>query len=233
MKLDERRSAIALRRQGWTYDAIKRQLGVSKGTLSSWLRHVPYTPTEGTRVRRRLASIAAGLVLHHRKLARTTAIQREAEQSLPEVDRDMLHLLGVMAYWTEGSKTQDGIVAFTNTDPSLIRLVQRWWMECCGVDPNRLRLHIRVHHDTVREDAEAYWRGVTGIPESQCEKTTIKESGSGGRRIRKIRNGIATIKVCDTNFHYRIAGWIQGLINQLALDGGVSKYEMPPSEGSI
>ena len=218
MKIAERHTAIALRQKGWTYTAIQHSLMVSKGTLSRWLRTVPYKPLGATLERRRLASIASGQVLHRRKLERIEQIQHEAEQSLPCTTRETLHLLGIMAYWTEGSKTQNGVVAFTNTDPSLIRLVRRWWIEYCGVDPKRLRLHLRVHHDIARAEAEAYWQSATGIPSAQCEKTTVKESGSGGRRIRKLRHGIATIKVCDTNFYYRIQGWINGLVKQLDLE---------------
>ena len=217
MKAVEHHAAIAFRQEGLTFSAIQCRLGVSKATLSRWLKHIPYQPTPETLTRRRLASIAAGQVLHRRKLQRVAQIQDEAERSLPVLTRDVLHLLGIMAYWTEGSKTPNGVVAFTNTDPLLIRLVQRWWIECCGVDSRRLRLHLRVHDDVAIADAEAYWRSVTGIPADQCEKTTVKESGSGGRRIRKIRHGIAAIKVCDTNFYYRIQGWIHGLTNQLTL----------------
>ena len=218
MKLVERQRATSLRANGWTYTAIQEQLKVSKGTLSRWLHDIPYTPTGQTLTRRRLASIAAAQVLHQRKLQRVRRVQDEAERSLPIIAREALHLLGIMAYWTEGSKTQDSVVAFTNTDPVLIRLVLRWWLECCGVDSRRLRLHIRVHDDVAKADAETYWGAITGIPKEQWEKTTIKESSSGGRRVRKLRHGIAAIKVCDTNFYYRIAGWIHGLAKQLSLD---------------
>ena len=212
MKTVEHNVAIELRQNGWTYSSIGKYLGVSRGSLSRWLRSVPYVPTPETLTRRKLASVAVGEVLHHRKIERVTRIQTDAKQSVSHITQESLHLLGIMAYWAEGSKTQDALVAFTNTDPLLIQLVQRWLIECCGVDSKRLRLHIRVHDDMVAKDAEVFWRTITGIPIEQCEKTTIKESGSGGRRMRKIRHGIATIKVCDTNLHYRIRGWIEGLI---------------------
>lgn len=216
MKIAERGLAITLRRDGWTYSAIQRRLCVSKGSLSRWLRGVPYTPSDQTLARRKLASVAAGQVLHQRKLDRVERIYEEARQNLPDINRDTLHWLGIVAYWAEGSKTQDGLVAFTNTDPLLIQLIREWLIECCGADPGRFRLHIRVHRDIARADAETYWRAVTGIPPEQCERTTIKESGSGGRKARKLRHGIATIKVCDTNLHYRIQGWIRGLCDRLS-----------------
>lgn len=223
MKLGDRQTATALRQKGWTYAAIQSLLGVSKGTLSNWLRDVAYQPTNETTRRRQLASIAAGQVLHQRKLQRVARIQDEAEQSLPPVDKQILHFLGIMAYWAEGAKTQDRVVAFTNTDPVLIQLVQKWWLECCDVQPERLRFRIRVHTDTAVADAEEYWGAITGIPKNQWDKTTVKECGSGGRRIRKLRYGIATIKVCDTIFFYRIQGWIRGLTSQFDLPASVAQ----------
>ena len=218
MKTEEQYKATILRREGWAYSEIQRFLGVSKGSLSRWLQSVPYVPNNETVARRKLASIAAGDVLHQRKLKRVSQIQRDAKSEISQkAAREFLHLLGVVAYWAEGSKTHDNLVAFTNTDPLLIRLVQRWLVESCGVDPGRLRLHIRVHNDIAKIDAEIFWRHLTGIPAAQCEKTTIKDSGSYGRRKRKVRHGIATLKVCDTRLHYRIRGWTEGLIDVLGL----------------
>lgn len=40
-KDEHREAAVALRREGRSYDEIRRELGVSKGTLSLWLRGLP------------------------------------------------------------------------------------------------------------------------------------------------------------------------------------------------
>ena len=41
MRFEEKQRALALRRQGWSYNDILKEVGVSKSTLSLWLRDVP------------------------------------------------------------------------------------------------------------------------------------------------------------------------------------------------
>ena len=88
----------------------------------------------------------------------------------------------------------------------------KWLRKICCVPETKLHLHVRVHRDTDVEKTERYWSEITKIPRKRFYKTTIKTSGSGGKRYNKLSNGIASIKVCDTNLFYKIKGWIEGLI---------------------
>jgi len=217
MKITERTKSIELRKKGLTYPEIAEQLFVSRSSLSLWLRDIPYVPTQETRYKRRLASINTGRLLHQRKLKRTSRIKWEARREIYNLNSDELKLLGIMAYWAEGSKTKDSLVQFVNTDPKLIKLALRWLRESCDVPERKIRCHLRVHPDTDRKKAEDYWSKVTKIPKERFSKTTIKISGSGGRGYNKISNGIASVRVCDTNLFYKIRGWIEGLIDNACL----------------
>jgi len=213
MKLKERYKAIELRKQGLTYPEIQDRIHVSKASLSYWLRDIPYVPTELTKSRRKIASIRTGQMLHNRKLRRVIQIMVKAKKEISSINNRQLKLLGVMAYWAEGSKTQDNLVQFTNSDPKIIKFVLKWLKESCGVSPNKLHFHLHAHPDVNEEKSEKYWSKITNIPLSQFHKTTAKISGSSGRRYNKLENGVATITVCDTNLHYRIKGWIEGLFS--------------------
>ena len=48
MKLFIKEKAIKLRKEGYSYSYIKDKLGISKGTLSYWLRDIKYVPNEYT-----------------------------------------------------------------------------------------------------------------------------------------------------------------------------------------
>ncbi|MFC1699766.1 helix-turn-helix domain-containing protein [Candidatus Omnitrophota bacterium] len=217
MKLYEREKAIKLRKQGLTYSEIGQRLKVSKGSLSLWLRKISYVPTEQTLQRIRMASIRNGQILHSRKIRRITQAKTAAKQEMTRINAKELKLLGAMAYWTEGSKTKDHLVQFTNSDPKMIKFVLRWLRETCHVHEDKFRVHLRVHPDTDRKKLESYWSAVTSIPLTQFHKTTTKISGSNGRRHNKLNYGIAKITVCDTNLFYRIAGWIEGLVENSKL----------------
>jgi len=214
MKIVEREKAIKLRGKGLTYAEIGQRLGVSKGSLSLWLGNVPYVPTKETNERRRMASINTGQVLHRRKIERITQIKTEAAQEISDIGSKELKLLGIMAYWAEGSKTKDDLVKFTNTNPRFIKFVLRWLREICCVPKEKLRLHLRVHRDIDIESTEGYWSKITKIPRKQFYKTTIKTSGSNGRRFNKLSNGIVSIIVCDTKLFYKIMAWIEAVVDK-------------------
>ena len=211
MKIIERQKAVKLRKKGWTYAEIGKCLGVSRGALSLWLRNIPYVPSEATRRRRQLASLKASQVLHKRKLKRITQIKKIAKQEIEHIKNNELKLLGIIAYWAEGSKTEDHFVRFTNSDPIMIKFILRWLREICCVPEEKLRVHLRVHPDVDKKVTENYWSKVTGIPLTQFNKTTAKVSGSNGRRYSKLGYGIARITVCSTDLYYKIIGWIEGL----------------------
>jgi len=217
MKIVERQKAVELRKKGLTYTEIGQCLNVSKSSLSCWLREIPYVPTEETTRKRKLASRNNGLVLHRQKIQRINRIKEEAKREIATLKSNELKLLGAMAYWAEGSKTQDSKVKFTNTDPRFIRFAIKWLMKACCVPKEKIHLHIRVHRDTDKENAKKYWSELTDIPKNQFQKTTIKTSGSNGRRHNKLKCGILSVSVYDTNLFYRIMGWIEALVENARL----------------
>lgn len=217
MKIVERQKAIELRKKGLTYSEIEQRLSVSRGSLSLWLRNIPFAPSEEGRNRRRLASLRSSQVLHRRKIQRISQIMTAAKEETPNIKLDELKLLGAMAYWTEGSKTKDSLVKFTNSDPKFIKFALKWLREVCGVPEEKLRVHLRIHSDLNRKQIEQYWSKMTGIPLNRFHKTTFKISSSSGKRYNKLNYGIATITVCDTNLFYRIRGWIEGIIENAKL----------------
>ena len=137
-KDDLRAEARQLRTLGQDYEEIAAALGVAKSSVSIWVRDLPRVTrsstaegkersAEGTRrywAARRLAKEA------DRAAARTTA----APQIGALTNRELI-IVGAIAYWCEGSKNKPGPwndhVAFTNSDPALIRLFLRF-LEAAG-----------------------------------------------------------------------------------------------------
>ena len=68
MKLQEKFNAIRLRKQGKSYREIKKRVGVSKGTLSLWLRDIELTHRQlAVLLRGREKSRYAGAKANQRK----------------------------------------------------------------------------------------------------------------------------------------------------------------------
>lgn len=109
-KDDLRERAVAMREEGRSYREIREVVGVSKSTLSLWLRHVPLTdeqrlalslrsPAGATRRARAIRASAA---------QRRTHIQAEARAQIAGLSESELFVGGVVAYWLKGRRTSRG-----------------------------------------------------------------------------------------------------------------------------
>lgn len=211
MKLEERQQSIELRKKGFTYAEITEQLNVSKSSLSGWLRNVSYNPSESSLKKRRLASVRNGKVNHYKKLLRVKDIKTFAKSEVQKLKEGELKLLGIMAYWCEGSKTRDSLVQFTNSGPRLIKLMVKWFKLSCDVPESVLRVRVYLHANINPEKAKEYWSKITKVPLSQFYQVTLKSSRSRGKRIKQLPYGVASIVVCDTKLFYQIQAWTEQL----------------------
>ncbi|MGH9229707.1 MAG: hypothetical protein ACRD07_13470, partial [Acidimicrobiales bacterium] len=121
-KVAERERARDLRAQAWTINEIVAELGVSKSSVSIWVRDVEFD--EAARAARAGAHRNRGARKRrpHRqrkeKLAQIERLMMEGRQRIGWVsDRDLL-IAGTALYAGEGGKT-DGGVSFANSDPRM------------------------------------------------------------------------------------------------------------------
>ena len=116
-RVEERQRARELRARSWTLNEIANELGVSKSSVSTWVRDVEFAP----RPRNRGHPAGPKHPMRVKKEAEIERCRLEAEQwqtTLTERDLEMF-VLGL--YAGEGSKT-DGEVAMANTDPAYLSM---------------------------------------------------------------------------------------------------------------
>ena len=112
-KVKEQEQARALRARNHTLADIARTLGVSKSSVSLWVRDVPFTPTLRLRGPHRRPHPA-----HEAKLRQIEALNREGKKRLGVLTDEVLLAAGIALYAGEGSKT-DGKVRFSDSDPRM------------------------------------------------------------------------------------------------------------------
>jgi hypothetical protein len=146
------------RAQGQTYVEIAAELGVSKSSVSLWVRDMP---REGRlsyeEYRKRNAEGVAGhwdAIRSLREARRHAACERAAAEIGTLSDREIL-IAGAIAYWCEGSKNKpyrrpSNRVIFINSDPDLILFFLRF-LAASGVTPDRLICRVAIHERTSRE----------------------------------------------------------------------------------
>ncbi|RII15031.1 hypothetical protein DSC45_19235 [Streptomyces sp. YIM 130001] len=221
-KDDLRAKARELRLQGRTYDQIQLELGVSKSSISLWVRDLP-TP-ERKRSREESAAIARRgweAKLRIREEERQQA-KLEAARSVGALSPRELFLVGVGLYWSEGSKDKPydrrEKVVFVNSDPGMIQ-VYLAFLDLLGIERERIRFTVMIHESADIPAAERYWADLVGADRSAFYKTTIKKHSPRTRRknIGPTYRGCLTVKVLGSaDLYRRIEGSWWGIVDAVA-----------------
>jgi transposase-like protein len=218
----EKAQAIKLRLQGKSYSDINRALGVSRATLSQWLRNLPLSPIAQRRIATKRSATAKALQGANQRKS-TEAAQRAYElraagtHTIGQLSfRDLL-IAGSMLYWAEGYKKpvfQGGktrtyhSVRMSSGDPEIIGLFSRFLRIVCGVRTVDIRINLTMRSpgDTARH--AAMFARNAGVPISQIAvKIPAKEANKGPSELRPI----AQLIVNNTALYHTIMGFIDGL----------------------
>lgn len=219
-KDDLRELAIAMRRDGKSYREIREALGVSKGSLSLWLRDVHLSEEHRAALQERQVAGRERAVetLKARRVARERTIVREAAAQVCELAESELFVAGVVAYWAEGSKNKpwrrSESVRFVNSDPGMIRLFLRW-LDLLGIEQERIFLRLSIHESADVPRALEYWAEVVNILNPRFLKTVLKRHNA--TTIRKNTSeeyrGCLTVRVAgSTRLCRQIDGWFHGIV---------------------
>jgi hypothetical protein len=211
-KLEERHRARELRARAWTLREIAEELGVSRSSVSVWVRDVPFTPRPRNR-----GHPTGPHKLRARKEAEIERLHAEGRARIGRLsDRELL-VAGLALYAGEGAK-RDGAVAFSNSDAGLIRFYCHWLRRFFEIDEGRLRLRIYLHQGLDIDEAHDFWSGLTEIPHSQINKP-YRAAPDAALRNSKHPFGCATVTYNCSVTHRQIIGMIAALFGPVQ-DGG-------------
>lgn len=215
--------AIILRKAGYSYGMIKDKLGVSKSTLSSWLREIHFTPNSEVVEKIGEARLRSGLHNHNIKFENKARMELEAAKDIGSLSQRDLFMLGIGLYLGEGSKSQEEI-RIVNSNPKILQIGMKWLREFGGAQLNHFRIAIHGYPDQNIDDLVSFWSGVLNLPREQFIKTSIdmRENKSNSKR-RKLPYGTAhlyvkgggTLPLGVKNLHRKIIGWIEAATNQV------------------
>lgn len=184
-KSEERIKAYALRREGKSVKEIAKALDVSRGSVSVWVRDIMLTSSQKEQLRKRqIAAGHKGRVLgaemnRANKLSRLLHAKEEAERNLSALSKNQLYFLGLGLYWGEGTKSRNSALSVANSDPEVILLMKKWFMECFDVEDSRFvpRVFISDTHRYREQVIIGFWAELLGLPVSQFRKTVFLDKG--------------------------------------------------------
>ncbi len=195
-----REQAIKLRIEGHTYGQIRRTLGVSKSTLSGWLKNLPLS-SEQTILLTKNKSLAKDLAIEKYRITRTNQrLERikkvliQQEKALLPLSKRELFFAGLFLYWGEGAKLR-GRVSISNTDPKIIKFALFWMTEILNIPSDKILVRLHLYKDMNGEEVISFWSACLNLPKEQFGKPYIKKSNREGLTYKSFGHGTC-------NLHY-------------------------------
>lgn len=215
MKKEEKEQARLLREGGMSLNEIVHEVGVSKASVSLWVRDIKLSDKQKKKLSAHGRSIESVEKRRINRITNTLARHQKvidaAKENIPTLSKHELLLVGTALYWGEGGKTNRGMARISNADPKVIQFMMRFFKEICGVPPKKFRGHVHTFSHLNAENAEKYWSRVSGIPRQQFYKTYSKPSVASKGKRDSLPHGTFQIYVCDTTIFLTIKGWIEKL----------------------
>jgi Homeodomain-like domain len=211
-KVKEQEAARELRAEGHTIADIAAKLGVSKSSVSLWVRDVPFTPSPrnyGPQRRRQ--------PLREKRLSQIEELNRQGEARIGRLSEEAFFVAGVALYAGEGGKT-DRSVRFPNSDPEMVRFFCAWLRRFFTIDESRLRCRVYLHQGLDLEGAEAFWSDLTRIPRSQFGKPYRAVPDPSIRR-NKHEHGCFYLNYSCSRTHREIMGLVRALLSSRCYSG--------------
>jgi hypothetical protein len=216
MKTVERARARELRRGGCSVREIQKIVGVSRSSVSVWIRDIELTDEQHAALRARNpiyngqrvgAEVRARLAREKRTAAQETGRQRAREGGLR-------FAMICMLYWAEGSKMRNGI-GFSNSDPALARFFLDEVRAEFRVQNEKIRVACNLFpdHEEQQREIEDFWLQELRLPRECLRKTMLNRYSrwSDKKRKNKLPYGTCKIVVHDTQIVQAIYGGIQEL----------------------
>lgn len=181
-KRKEHHAAIILRKRGKSYSEIKKVLGVSKGTLSAWLKGHPFSEK---RIRA-LRDWNKVRIEHYRETRRRrreealAIVYKNERISIGKLSKRDVFIGGLFLYWGEGGKTKNSELSMSNTDPAAIKAFIFWLARAFGIEKRKIAIRLRLYRDMDIAKETDFWAKTLGIDRKVFKKPYIKNSASVG-----------------------------------------------------
>jgi AcrR family transcriptional regulator len=217
VKTDERQLVRHLRREkGMSVRELATAVGVSKSSVSLWVRDIELTDEQVAALRGRNPAYNGQRLGAKTRIAlgraRRAAHQEEGRVRVRAADEEFIR--ACLLYWAEGAKSRHSL-SFSNADCEMVRL----WMDVLrltlGAPDSRIRLTLYLYTDHLERQraVEDYWLRVTRLGRSNLCRSIVNNysRSSQGKRKNMLPYGTAKIAVHDTRLIQMVLGGIQEL----------------------
>jgi hypothetical protein len=212
MKSELREEARLLRREGKSVKEIQKILGVSKGSVSLWVRDIELTEAQKLTLQekqhRHPGQMKGAETNRQNGIIRRTAYQDAGRMKAREMSP--LHMAGCMLYWAEGAKSKRNCLVFVNSDSNMMIFFMKFLRKELGVADSLITVKIHCHTNVPEEvkKIEEYWLATLSLP-TTCLRKTMYKKGNNALTHRKLLYGVCGIWITRSEIVQHILGAIQ------------------------
>jgi hypothetical protein len=212
MKTAERERARKLRREeGRSVKEPAALLGVSRSSISLWVRDIELTPDQYAALRRRMGGRIDGSRANTIR-ARERHCEAQENGRLVARQGNLLHAAGCMLYWAEGSRSRHAI-EFVNSDPAMVRFFIGFLRACFQVPDEKIRVtcNLFADHAERQHEIEAFWHAELNLPRTCLRKSAVNRYSKHSKKKRrnKLPYGTCRLNIYDTRLVHEVYGAIQ------------------------
>jgi transcriptional regulator with XRE-family HTH domain len=223
-KIFQKSEAIKLRKEnGMSLRDISKQLSVSKGSVSRWVKDIVLTEEQKENLKNKMEinrnSFTSKYARSHlfgnsyvRDKYLKIRLQYQEEGKFLIKNKGLNFISGCMLYWAEGKKDKN-VLEFANTDLNMMKFFLDFLRKNFQISEEKIALYIRSYskNGISIEDIKNKWLQILNLQESNIRKIYIdqdKRKGSN-KNIGKHPYGIGCINLCRTDIVQKIYGAIQ------------------------
>jgi predicted transcriptional regulator len=217
-KIEEQKKAKSLRSEGKSVNEIASQLGVSKSSVSVWVRDVVLTAEQKTR----LHNISPRFPNLRAKENKEKAFKQRKQYQLDGAKKlenaSNLFIAGCMLYWGEGSKNRN-TARIANSDPNLLQFFLKFVTTEFNIHPKNISIRIYCYSNNglTSKEIEQFWLNTLSLPAYCIKQTVVDRYPTSSSRINKKKGklpyGTVDLTVGGTEIVQQIFGAIQKMAN--------------------
>jgi len=150
-KPELRIKARKLRSKGESVNIIAKQLGVSKSTVSYWVRDIILSIKQLEQLRgnqldgAEKGRLKGALKQKRRRLKLIETSKKNGLKSIGKLSRKEFLVSGIALYWAEGTKKRQ-IIQIVNSDPNMIIFMIKWLKTFFDINHDDLVVRVGINY---------------------------------------------------------------------------------------
>lgn len=209
---------IEMRSKGMSYDAIARETGVSKSTLSKWFKNDSISDSVKKTLQNKNYEESRHRIMNLNKTRGNLLnvyyeqAENEALNALKVFSNNTLFVFGVAAYWGEGDKASKNGFRISNSDPEFIRLFIKFMINICKVEKQKIRLYLMIYADSDPTKVLDYWSKKVGLDQGYFAKPYVLK---GRHKKKKLPFGTCIASCSSSYLKRKMNVWLKELYQVL------------------